>query len=389
MKNLTQVQPRIDLKSLPGSATAKHIITESGSYYLTGDVVGELGRHGIEIAVTTGNLSIDLEGFSLTGLPGSLNGIHLPAVGAPPPSITIRRGTIQGWGGDGIHLPGAHGVIHASVLNNNGGLAIRVGDNSRIHHCEVRGGGNGGTLVGNESVISDSTLHGPLTLANHCIVQDSIIDTSAETVPPIVVGDNCFLRGSKFRAEGTTASAMMILGTENTVQNSDLDMDGAILSGSLLEIMGNKNIITENSFCLSHGAGAMGSVVSIVGNENILVNNASWDHTYGPVWVVAGDRNVLDRNTLWGVGVLMTNVTGIEVSSGEGNQIQGNRVFGAGVNPITGIRVQSTANVVVGNSVFRVLNGTSYDIVPGNAAGPIVTSVTLPNNSNPDRNLVH
>src|SRR3954469_21762838 len=63
MKTLTQVEPRTPISSLP------LVITNSGSYYLTANLTGIVGTNGITI--TADNVTIDLNGFALNGVPGS------------------------------------------------------------------------------------------------------------------------------------------------------------------------------------------------------------------------------------------------------------------------------------------------------------------------------
>ncbi|MFN9976214.1 MAG: hypothetical protein ACK58T_40580, partial [Phycisphaerae bacterium] len=68
-KTLTEVEPRIAINSTntPGSSATSSIfrITQPGSYYLTGNVVGLAGRHGIEIAASS--VTLDLGGFTVDG----------------------------------------------------------------------------------------------------------------------------------------------------------------------------------------------------------------------------------------------------------------------------------------------------------------------------------
>src|SRR5882757_11552227 len=59
MKTLTQVEPRTLISSIP------YFITNSGSYYLTGDLIGTPGQAGIVISAS--GVSIDLTGFSIVG----------------------------------------------------------------------------------------------------------------------------------------------------------------------------------------------------------------------------------------------------------------------------------------------------------------------------------
>src|SRR5580698_3192796 len=67
MKSLDQVEARtiVDAANTPGDASDLFIISQPGSYYLTANLAGASGKNGIEI--TTNNVTLDLNGFSLQG----------------------------------------------------------------------------------------------------------------------------------------------------------------------------------------------------------------------------------------------------------------------------------------------------------------------------------
>src|SRR5581483_7526664 len=89
-------EPRIPINSAmtPGDAGASFKITQSGSYYLTTNIVGVANKHGIHIT-TSGNVTVDLMGFELRGIGSSLDGIH---ISVPTTNLCVRNGAISGWG---------------------------------------------------------------------------------------------------------------------------------------------------------------------------------------------------------------------------------------------------------------------------------------------------
>ena len=97
MKTLVQVEPRTDLATLPGDASDLFIISQPGSYYLTTNLVGV--NYASEIAITANNVTLDLNGFALLGVPNSYDGIYIPNAQT---NITVRNGSISGWGSEGV-----------------------------------------------------------------------------------------------------------------------------------------------------------------------------------------------------------------------------------------------------------------------------------------------
>jgi hypothetical protein len=63
MKTLAQVEPRTPITSLPFT------ITNSGSYYLVGNLAGVAGQNGI--TVQAHSVTLDLAGFALSGGAGT------------------------------------------------------------------------------------------------------------------------------------------------------------------------------------------------------------------------------------------------------------------------------------------------------------------------------
>src|SRR5207247_5018841 len=94
----------LDPTAPPGS-TGKNVITslpftisQPGSYVLNGNLTGVSGQNGIN--VTANNVTIDLQGFELVGVPGSFNGIAHTSGSVS--GLTVRNGTIRNWGQLGI-----------------------------------------------------------------------------------------------------------------------------------------------------------------------------------------------------------------------------------------------------------------------------------------------
>lgn len=84
-------EPRIPVnqENTPGNSANTFVISQPGSYYLTGNVLGEAGKNGIRI--TSSNVTLDLMGFECRGVTGSLTGIYMAVFRR---GITIRNGTV-------------------------------------------------------------------------------------------------------------------------------------------------------------------------------------------------------------------------------------------------------------------------------------------------------
>ena len=101
MKTLAQVEPRTPISSLP------YTITESGSYYVTGN----LNSTGSGIIIQSSGVTVDLMGFSLTG-DGSNGdyGIHVAgATNAVIEDLVIKGGRISGF----------HRGLQCEYMNNS------------------------------------------------------------------------------------------------------------------------------------------------------------------------------------------------------------------------------------------------------------------------------
>ena len=78
--------------SLPGDGTANHVISQSGSYYLSGNVNGVSGKAGIRIEA--GDVTVNLNGFSLLG--GSLSADGVSIVGSAK-NVRVTNGSVRNW----------------------------------------------------------------------------------------------------------------------------------------------------------------------------------------------------------------------------------------------------------------------------------------------------
>jgi hypothetical protein len=181
MKSLDQIEARIPINAVntPGDASSLFRITNSGSYYLTGSILGASNKYGIYITGT--NVSIDLNGFSLIGVPDSRSGIS-----ANNHSVAIRNGFILDWadfgvvhsseglllenlvitrcgntnfqGAGGGAGAGAKAVVRNSVFSRNLGYGLYVGDSSVLSDCVLSQNFRSGSSIGQRCRVSNCTV---------------------------------------------------------------------------------------------------------------------------------------------------------------------------------------------------------------------------------------
>jgi hypothetical protein len=155
-KTLNEIEPRIaiNLANTPGDADSLYKITQPGSYYLTGNVVGVPAKHGIEIAADS--VVVDLNGFAVISSGIGLDGVS--SAGSPRVSITVRNGIVSAWGDKGIDLSGTGHIIDGVHARVNATTGISVGDGAVITNSQASGNQLYGIATGTGCAISTCTV---------------------------------------------------------------------------------------------------------------------------------------------------------------------------------------------------------------------------------------
>lgn len=309
-KTLTEVEPRTPIQSLPGNATALHRITQSGSYYLTGELVVPGGRSGI--VVEAAGVTIDLNGFRITGQAGSLDGIS--AAGATVANLTIRDGSITLMGDDGIDanvtrvrvenvssstngdagvLTGSTAVLTSVRAQTNGGLGIDAGSNSTLQDCVANDNGGLGMQADAASVVRGCAAinngGNGIQVGLGSLVVDS---TSKDHVPAGANGIQAGLGSTVARCvvrNNTAAGIRLEAGGSAFDNNASFNTVGVL-------IVGDNGSIERNALSNNATAGAQ-----MNGADTRAVNNHLVDNGTGTVTVGAGG-NLIFSNTLSGNG---------------------------------------------------------------------------------------
>jgi hypothetical protein len=137
MKTLQQVEPRMPISVIPTN------ITQSGSYYLTTNLSVNNPQDGITIF--SGNVTIDLNGFSLSGSGITFSGIYVPAAVT---NVTIFNGTLRNWGYFGLEADNVRsGRFERLTASGNIGDGIRSGEYCRVSECIAANNGDSGIVA--------------------------------------------------------------------------------------------------------------------------------------------------------------------------------------------------------------------------------------------------
>jgi len=265
MKTLSQIEPRTDVLTLSGDSGNQYIITNSGSYYLSANIVGVSSENGIE--VLTNNVALDLNGFSLLGVPGSGNGIVTGAI----TNLTVRNGIVSSWGGHGININptgfGSAGVhFEHLTLSGNANFGINNNGFAEMRDCMVLNNASHGIFFGDGGTVANCTVTGNGAIG---IVMDSYTNSIGAVRDCHVDGNHAgiFVAGNGAEVSGNVCS-----GNNPTVING--------FSGIL---MGASNCRIENNHVI--GSGYAGILVSNGSySNNIIIRNCvsgSGTNNYG------------------------------------------------------------------------------------------------------------
>lgn len=233
-------------------------IAEPGSYVLTGNIVAPAGYTGNGIAIFVGNVTLDLNSFSVIGVAGSGSGIAGFLVGGG--TITVRNGSVRGWGDTGVTIstPSDHLCDNLRVTDNgrngiqlsNGGNITRcVASNNTedgiigtglISHCTVEGNGENGIRVPGSGLgalvvscfANDNALSGILGVGDgdviDCHARGNGVFGIVLSSGGIAIGNTCKLNGtgigitSNSQVEGNhllenLQDGIVVVGTGNTI----------------------------------------------------------------------------------------------------------------------------------------------------------------------------
>lgn len=314
-KTLSDVEPRIaiSLSSTPGDADSVYKITQPGSYYLMGNVSVGSGKYGIEIAAD--RVTVDLNGFSVTGTTDSYDGVSVAGVNRQ--MVTVRNGFVSNMGDAGVKL-------YAAGNGNSRGHQI---ENVSVRACET------GILIDSGSI-------------RNCIVSEN--------------------KFSGIYAYGWVDGGVLIDSCAATLNGDDgISVGNGTIRDSVARSNGSTGIRIGNAG-LIEACHSEQNEWGFGGANFHLVNSIAVDNTIGGVFANVG--STIRANYIV-ASSLENGSTGITISNG-GSIVENNAI----VRYSTAIKVGGVNNFVIRNSISAC--PTAMNSVAGNRIGTIVVGTS-------------
>lgn len=399
MKTLDQVEPRIPIKQsdLPLN------ITQSGSYYLTESVtyVPPANPTPLEkdaILISTDNVSIDLNGFSLSG-PGKDqdNGIGINASGSIK-NLTVKNGTVQGFPEYGIRLYEYATVMDVRAVSN-GTVGIFVHNNSRVINSMASFNGpkayqgTYGIIANTGSIVSGNTCSyntaGPgysisgIYCMSHCTITNNtcLYNVGDVKTSGIECVANCIVRGNTVSSNSANQTCVGILtdwrcAIEENICNAN-STNGSQANSTAYGIEAGDGSTIQGNTCNYNsgyfdGVGIFSSAKCSL-NKNTCVSNNGSNKAYG---IVTGDGCSLADNLCNNNYTTSESGEAVGISASSGCSLRNNTCNNNKGNLGLGIRAGETAfiseNVCAENESTGVyaagIESTSGNIT-GNSCG--------------------
>lgn len=427
MKTLSQVEPRTPISSLPFT------ITSPGAYYLTTNLTGVSGQNGI--SVNASYVTIDLRGFAIVGVSGSINGI---TAAVPVTNLVVQNGSLSGWGQNGINgFLASFDQYTDLFLSGNGGSGLFTGTGDQISRCNASqnavAGFNGYPGCAYESctanqnlqygfstdrnsrfagcIANNNTLYGFYPYTN-CILNDctAVQNGQGGIVSPYIgctavncvanfnggnglsLGDNCVARG----CTGTSNSSNGILTGNNSVINSCT----ASVNGSTGITAENNTTVESSTASANKGQGINAgngcTLTSCNANSNQLGNiltstGCTLSQCTANASITGNGFSMGPANNLLFCTATYNGSNGFDTTSGRASLTGCNASFNgnAGIhveflahiqqctannNGIYGILCDANGYATIMNNNCSFNGGTNFSFAPAKGAGIYITN---------------
>ena len=423
-KTTDEIEPRVDVQSLAGDATAQHLISQPGSYYLTGNIGGVAGQAAI--AIDADNVTLDLGGFALLGVAGATRGVEIRNTRS---QYVVRNGSIRTFDNGGVQtVNGSSGNVRIERLTVNGiangpgidiaAFCVRVCDcevtaisgvggsrgqginlpvngtfSSQVESCVVRGcsvrGISAGMVVsctveatGNTGIFGNEISNCYVILLNGT---GTVFGIQGSHV------SNCFvanLASSGVGATGISAADVSNCGAFNvTSTGNSVGIKATSTTGCSVQSVGGSSgsaiglQARSASTCSVLGIGTDGSTTAPIGISTLTAIGCDVDFIGDPASVVGATGIQAETVSNCRVGEIFGGTSGI-VSGISASVVSGCNVTslsqGASTGSVTGI----SADVITGCRVDGI-NGSSSATVSGLGNATTVRDCMVSNVSNP------
>jgi hypothetical protein len=262
-KPLAEVEPRtaINAANTPGDADSLFVINQSGSYYLPANINVFTGFNGIKINNSNAiNVTIDLNGFTIRGQPGSLAGIKTASIPGGT-SLHVKNGTINSMGGSGMDMYAqAISLSDISVEFCTPGMNVS-GSATTIDRCRAFwNNGDGFSCLAGGAIsdcVAELNTGNGFTLSASARLSRCVVNTPG--LKGVSAGFGCVLADCRL-AGGVGADAVTV--------SSGCSVERCLITfstGTGIHATSNKNVIQDNNMS-SSSPGAHGIVCDVVGN---------------------------------------------------------------------------------------------------------------------------
>lgn len=337
MKTLSQIEPRTPLAALPVT------LTNAGSYYLTTNLVGVAGQNGITI--NADQVRVDLNGFALLGVSGSLNAVHAPAARR---GVRIRNGTIRGWGQAAVSLTNAEAAVLEGLQAVGNGSGLLVGHGGVVEDCLAVSNAFRGILAGDRARISRCTALGNATVGND----------------GIAAGRGALIEHCVAAANGDPGGGS---GGGIAVEEGSVVIGCASMSNAVEGVFAAFDSVVRDTAARGNGVG-----ISTTGSARIQNCTAALNRFMG-IWDMGGSL-IVDCTAMEnaGPGIVATNQSVVRGCLANFNAQEGILIGGGSraennhcaFNGGAGLRVTGTDNRIEGNSVTDHATGILVESAP-------------------------
>jgi hypothetical protein len=268
------------------------VISSPGSYKLAQNITGCSGKNGINI--TAADVELDLNGFRVSGVGGSLIGISATGYGD-----SVKNGTITLWGGDGLNAAGGGQFSNLTILVNSGkGLVVSYTSSLT-------------------NITADSNIVANISLSIHTTIDGCAASFSPGVGIEVRAGggknviNNCTIDGNGaggFVSSGSQGDQLSQVTASGNSGNGFSLVNGSTLTNCVAQNNGTGIVAIGStvSLCTTNNNSANG--VTLTGGSQLMDCVATANTGFGVL--VSGDRDAIERCDVTNNGAEGIKVTG-------------------------------------------------------------------------------